>query len=700
MIVWGGQREDPTQPQGNFVSLNDGGIYDPATDTWAPLSTTNAPSPRVVNQALWTGSEMVVFGGSTTSAAIPTFHTDGGFYDPSTDTWTRFFATWTEPRTSASIAWTGTHLIVWDSQGPSPEVAQGGIYNPLNSTWADLPRIPGEEDLAVDGSAVVWTGTQMILWSGLTAPGFETPAGGYIYTLGSNTWSPISTTNAPLGASGSTVAWTGSQMVLWGGYTSNSGPPPINGPSSNGGVYDPSTDLWTPISSDGPSSRTNANSDGCWTGTEIIVWGGNTGFSPALPGAEPIWRKTGGRYNPTLDTWTPIANGSPDSRAGHTAVWSGEKVLIWGGQNSLASGGPGSSPDAYYRSGATFDPVTGNWAPMTTVDAPSGRTRHAAIWAGGEMLVWGGSAYNEITFTVEPLNSGALYDPSTDSWTPMSPASTPRSGHAAVSIGGPLAIIIGGDTGPPAGPTSPPVAERYNTATDEWTILSNQYLDLMGTPIDFSGIMSPVAVWTGTEVYVINKDGGFPRFLRYTPATDTWVELAEPQPTDGVDLIGVSGLIWMGDRLLITKDGTTPGGNLGAIFDPVAETWSALNTFGQPEFSDQFPPINTFQVQSVWTGSELIFFGGVAYPNPQDPFTPFILPGGGIYDPSTDSWVSSLSPTGGPPLGMGSALWLGSEMFLWGGAGREQAAIFTVYSMTDRGFRYRPPQRLHLYVRP
>lgn len=697
MIVWGGQREDPSQPIGTYNYFNDGGIYDPATDTWTPLSTTNAPSPRVVNQAVWTGSKMVVFGGFSTDAAIPTYLNDGGFYDPSTDSWASFTAPWTEPRTGSIIAWTGSSLIVWDSQGPSPETPRGGRYFPGTDSWATIARIPGEEDLTVDGPTVVWTGTQMILWSGQTAPGFETPTGGYIYTLGSNTWSAMSTTNAPLGATDSTVVWTGSKMVVWGGYTSNSGPPPINGPSNTGGVYDPSTDGWIPMSTESPSSRANANADGCWTGTEMIVWGGNTGVNLAFPSEEPVWRKLGGRYNPLADTWTPLANGSPDSRAGHTAVWSGDKVIIWGGQNSLASGTP--SADAYPSSGATFDPVTNSWEPMATVDAPPGRIQHTAIWAGGEMLVWGGSAYDEITFTVEPLNTGAHYEPTSNSWLAIGPAATPRSGHAAIWTGTHM-IVVGGHTGPPAGPTTPPVAEKYDPITGIWTTLSNQYLDLMGNPSEIFGILSPVAVWTGTEVYVIDKDGGFPRFLRYTPATDTWVQLAEPLPTDGVDLVGVSGLIWMGDRLLITKDGTSPDGSLGAIFDPVAETWSPLNTFGQPEFTDQFPPTNTFQVSSVWTGSKLIFFGGVEYPNPQDIFNPFILPGGGIYDPATDAWVGSLSPTGGPPLGMGSALWLGNEMFLWGGAGQEQAAVFTVYSMTDRGFRYRPPQRLHLYVRP
>ena len=56
MVVWGGL--DP-----NFIVTNTGGRYDPATDSWIATSTANAPSARVLQTAVWTGSEMIVWGG-------------------------------------------------------------------------------------------------------------------------------------------------------------------------------------------------------------------------------------------------------------------------------------------------------------------------------------------------------------------------------------------------------------------------------------------------------------------------------------------------------------------------------------------------------------------------------------------------------------------------------------------------------------
>jgi hypothetical protein len=41
---------------------------------------------------------------------------------------------------------------------------------------------------------------------------------------------------------------------------------------------------------------------------------------------------TGGRYNPATDSWTAITiNNAPSARFFHTAVWSGNEMIVWGG---------------------------------------------------------------------------------------------------------------------------------------------------------------------------------------------------------------------------------------------------------------------------------------------------------------------------------------------------------------------------------
>src|SRR5213075_3219627 len=77
MIVWGGS--------GNISGYaNTGGRYDPATDSWTATSTTNAPEARYLHTAVWTGTRMVVWGGQGDGGVLNT----GGRYNPGTDSWT------------------------------------------------------------------------------------------------------------------------------------------------------------------------------------------------------------------------------------------------------------------------------------------------------------------------------------------------------------------------------------------------------------------------------------------------------------------------------------------------------------------------------------------------------------------------------------------------------------------------------------
>ena len=62
MIVWGGGN--------NSGNLDTGGRYNPATDSWTPTATINAPSARAYHTAVWTGSEMVVWGGLQTAPTL------------------------------------------------------------------------------------------------------------------------------------------------------------------------------------------------------------------------------------------------------------------------------------------------------------------------------------------------------------------------------------------------------------------------------------------------------------------------------------------------------------------------------------------------------------------------------------------------------------------------------------------------------
>src|SRR5262245_40334051 len=74
-------------------------------------------------------------------------------------------------------------------------------------------------------------------------------------------WTATSRTNAPTARELHTAVWTGSEMIIWGGF------------ANTGGRYDPSTDSWTATSTtNAPTGRFGHTA--VWTGNEMIVWGG------------------------------------------------------------------------------------------------------------------------------------------------------------------------------------------------------------------------------------------------------------------------------------------------------------------------------------------------------------------------------------------------------------------------------------------
>src|SRR5436305_3628065 len=114
MIVWGGH-------DGSF--LNTGGRYNPRTDRWTATSTTNAPSARDTHTAVWTGSEMIIWGGFDASQFLNT----GGRYDPSTDSWAA---------TSTNNVPDGRyqHTAVW-SDSTSEMIIWGGFFFDGNDNY-------------------------------------------------------------------------------------------------------------------------------------------------------------------------------------------------------------------------------------------------------------------------------------------------------------------------------------------------------------------------------------------------------------------------------------------------------------------------------------------------------------------------------------------------------------------------------------
>lgn len=338
-------------------------------DTWTPTDTATAPSARYEHTAIWTGTEMIVWGGYGPGGMLIT----GGRYDPSTDTWT---ATSTvsvpEPRVAYTAVWTGSEMIIWGGYFSfSNYSSDGGRYNPMTDTWVPTSNLNAPN--ARGAHTAVWTGNEMIIWGGYDD--LDDMSSGSRYNPSTDTWTPTSTSNAPSPRSSHIAVWTGSEMIVWGGNS-----------LLTGGRYFPLTDSWVATSTLNAPDARYYGPTAVWTGSEMIIWGGY-GTSGLL--------SSGGRYDPSTDGWTPTSiTDAPDARASHTAVWTGAEMIIWGGYDFASD----------LNTGGRYNPSTDTWASggTNTTTAPSARDSHTAVWTGNEMIVWGG-------YGSAPLDTGGSY---------------------------------------------------------------------------------------------------------------------------------------------------------------------------------------------------------------------------------------------------------------------------------------------------
>ncbi|MBI4567195.1 MAG: hypothetical protein HY719_02235 [Planctomycetes bacterium] len=105
----------------------------------------------------------------------------------------------------------------------------------------------------------------------------------------------------------------------------------------------------------------------------MIVWGGYDGTFGYF--------NTGGVYDPATDTWTATAtSGAPAARRKHTAVWTGAKMIVWGGHDGSSS----------INTGGVYDPSTDTWAATTTTGAPAGTHWEYSTTAGQGAFLWTG----------------------------------------------------------------------------------------------------------------------------------------------------------------------------------------------------------------------------------------------------------------------------------------------------------------------
>ncbi len=216
--------------------------------------------------------------------------------------------------------------------------------------------VPGWAELAAGtlssrtGQTAVWTGSELLVWGGFSINGLTDDGGIFALSDGVGSWrdiaaAPITGTRTPA------TVWTGDELFVFTGAAA---------------MYQPATDLWRQLAYPGvtPSHPLAA----AWTGSEIVV----IGYEVHPPEASDALFATA--YGPRGECCRPLPPPPIHVTYGQ-AVWTGEHVLLVGG----------FAPDDIAML-AAYDPVAATWLELEPPPL-SGADRLAATWTGDRLVV-------------------------------------------------------------------------------------------------------------------------------------------------------------------------------------------------------------------------------------------------------------------------------------------------------------------------
>jgi N-acetylneuraminic acid mutarotase/glucose/arabinose dehydrogenase len=237
------------------------------------------------------------------------------------------------------------------------------------------------------------------------------------------------------------------------------------------------------------------------------------------------------------------------------------------GKLYVVAGKTSSGPQATMY---VYDPASNTWATGASLPGPAVENP-AVVALNGKLYAFGGSTQ---PFAGSVTNA-AVFDPTTNSWTPLAPMPVARGGATAKAIGSFIYVVGGMDGGASLGTMS-----VYNTTTGTWAAGPS-----MGTRRDNPGS----AVLNG-KLYVFggrtrNADGStlngtLNTVEMFDPATGTWTPRAAMPTGRRTMVVGTLN----GRAQVMGGEATTSGGTFkqNEEYDPITDTWTTLRSMPTP----------------------------------------------------------------------------------------------------------------------
>ena len=291
-----------------------------------------------------------------------------------------------------------------------------------------------------------------------------------------------------------------------------------------------------------------------WTGTELVVWGGD-------PDGD-----SGAAYDPATDRWRAIAPAPITARCEPATAWTGREALVWGRACRLT---PGPSPgrSRYATAGAAYDPATDRWRTLPTGPITAGSPT-MSVWTGTEWII------------ANPIGPTAALEPANGHWRTLAPLPYP------------YALIVGQWTGREVVVLGTNVMEKgpstgIGAAFHHWAAaldpVRNRWRTLPVPPLD----LTATAVWDGHRLIAWDQNL---RAVALDPNGGTGWKRLPDVPVTFADCTPQGARL--GDAVFAEECGQ------GAIFRPSTATW------------DRIPHPQSLAELPVWTGHDALFWVG------------------------------------------------------------------------------------------
>lgn len=349
-------RDDEDAPDVDMVPL--------IVDDLEPGATMALPpgplSPRSRPVLVWTGTEMIAWGGSD---AAGTSLGDGAAFDLQRGTWRTIAPAPIEPRTFAHAVWTGSEVLVvggFRANGPTGSLEffrDGAAYDPASDSWRRLPEAPIG---FADDLSPVWTGEELVVVA----------EGAAAYRPETNSWRDL--TDPPVGFP-ETLVWAGEAVVMINGSSA----PGTGEEATSLARYDLEADEWEVVEDQAYASLVVVP-DGDGEPHQVLALPVERGFSVHV-------LDRAGRFFDVL-----VSNDAEEDEGiygqllepGVGATWLGQEALFW--IRTLDSPYRGLQLPAPFA----VEPETGRWRSLGA-SAPPADAQYALAPEAGVLLGWG-----------------------------------------------------------------------------------------------------------------------------------------------------------------------------------------------------------------------------------------------------------------------------------------------------------------------